>query len=101
MTVLVFSFKKNDTQTARFTEFSQQYGCWQATHLNVRAAMYEVHGVTAYIPSKVEDVVCKLRAQLVCTHQPAQPVLCRLVQDETRGGRVVMLKQEDNSLPDT
>lgn len=30
--------------------------------------MYEVHGVTAYIPSQVEDVVGKLRAQFICAH---------------------------------
>lgn len=70
----------------------------QAAHLNVRVAVYEVHSITAHISSKVKEVVCKLRAQLICAHYLAQLVLCRPVQDEASAGDVVMLKQEDDSL---
>ena len=54
--------------------------------------MYEVHGVTAYISSQIQHVVCKLRAQLIGTHYLAQFVLCRLVQNEASTSLVIMLE---------
>ena len=60
--------------------------------------MQEVHGVMAHISAKIEQVVSKVRAQLVCANQLAQLMLCRLVQDEASAGSVIVLKQEDDCL---
>ena len=71
---------------------------WHCAYLNVWMTMYEVHDIMTNIASKVQHIVCKLWAELICPHKLAQPVLCWLVQDEASAGIVVMRKEEDDRL---
>ncbi len=60
--------------------------------------MQKMHGIMPYIPSQIQNIVCKLGAQVVGTNQLPQNMLSWLVQDEAGARSVIMLKEEDDRL---
>jgi hypothetical protein len=60
--------------------------------------MQKMHGIIPYISSQIQNIVCKLWAQVVGTNQLPQHMLSWLVQDEASTCSVIMLKEEDDCL---
>lgn len=60
--------------------------------------MQKMHGIMPYISSQIQNIVCKLGAQIVGTNQLSQHMLGWLVQNEASTCSVIMLKEEDDCL---